>query len=131
MASLVGSEILSQLKLRGSLGYTGSQNFNSYQSIATYTYNTSNAYNGNIGAMLTAMPNNRLKWQRKYDRSVGIDLGLFAGKLQGRFDYYSAVTDDLLTDVTIPSSIAADAVITLKTEPGSYVSAIALFLQTA
>lgn len=104
MASLVGSEILSQLKLRGSLGYTGSQNFNSYQSIATYTYNTSNAYNGNIGALLTAMPNNRLKWQRKYDRSVGIDLGLFAGKLQGRFDYYSAVTDDLLTDVTIPSS---------------------------
>ena len=29
---------------------------------------------------------------------------MFNGRLQGRFDYYSTVTDDLLTDVTIPSS---------------------------
>ena len=102
--SLTDSGILSQLKLRGSLGYTGSQNFNSYQSIATYSYYTSSAYNGNIGAVLAGMPNSRLKWQRKYDRNLGVDFGVFNGRLQGRFDYYSTVTDDLLTDVTIPSS---------------------------
>ena len=101
---MTDSGILSQLKLRGSLGYTGSQNFNSYQSIATYSYYTSSAYNGNIGAVLAGMPNSRLKWQRKYDRNLGVDFGVFNGRLQGRFDYYSTVTDDLLTDVTIPSS---------------------------
>lgn len=104
MASIVDNGIISQLKVRGSLGYTGSQNFSSYQAIATYLYNTSAAYNGNIGALLSAMPNDRLKWQRKYDRGIGVDLGLLHGRIQGRFDYYSAVTDDLLTDVTLPSS---------------------------
>ncbi len=104
MENLIDNGILSQLKIRGSLGYTGSQNFSSYQSIATYQYSTSTAYNGNIGALLSAMPNERLKWQRRYDRGFGIDVGLFNGRLQGRFDYYSAITDDLLTEVTLPSS---------------------------
>ena len=104
MKNVVDPGWITQLKLRGSLGYTGSQNFSSYQAQATYTYNTSDAYYKNLGAILTAMPNERLKWQRKYDKNIGLDLVLLHNALSIRLDYYQANTDDLLTDVTTPSS---------------------------
>ncbi len=104
MKNLKDNGVITQVKLRGSMGFTGSQNFNSYQALATYNYYTSDSYYGNIGAYLAAMPNNNLKWQRKLDKNIGLDLTLFKNRLSVRFDYYHANTDDLLTDVTIPSS---------------------------
>ncbi len=92
------------LKLRASMGFTGSQNFNSYQSLATYTYNTETYYNGAAGAYLLGMANNNLKWQRKMDRNIGLDVSMLKRRISLRFDYYNAITDDLLTNVTIPSS---------------------------
>ena len=92
------------LKVRGSMGYTGSQNFNSYQSKATYTYGTTEMYKNGFGAFLMGIENPELRWQRKYDQNIGVDMGLFHNRLSARFDYYVANTDDLLTEVTIPSS---------------------------
>ncbi|MBP3827750.1 MAG: SusC/RagA family TonB-linked outer membrane protein [Prevotella sp.] len=92
------------LKLRASVGFTGSQNFNSYQSLATYTYYTDRYYNSAAGTYLMGMANNNLKWQRKMDRNIGLDASVFKRRLSLRFDYYNAITDDLLTNVTIPSS---------------------------
>ncbi len=97
-------EWVNQLKIRGSLGYTGSQNFNSYQSKTTYTYETEYYYNLNSGAYLLGLPNNNLAWQRKQDLNIGVDFTLLKKRLSGRFDYYVSTTDDLLTDVTIPYS---------------------------
>lgn len=93
-----------QLKLRGSVGYTGSQNFNSYQSKSTFAYNTTDTYLGFYGAYLLGLSNEKLQWQRKYDQNVGIDLSMFNRALTVRVDYYIANTNDLLTDVTVPSS---------------------------
>lgn len=98
------AEWLNQLKIRGSLGFTGSQNFNSYQSIAAWNYYSSTFYNGNPGTYLLSMANPNLKWQRKYDQNFGFDFMAFNQRLNMRFDYYISTTDDLLTDVTIPSS---------------------------
>lgn len=86
------------------MGFTGSQNFNSYQSMATWNYYGSTFYNGNPGTYLLTMANPNLKWQRKYDQNIGFDFMGFNSRLNLRFDYYIATTDDLLTDVTIPSS---------------------------
>ncbi len=91
-------------KLRASIGYTGSQNFDSYQSLATWSYFTDRFYNGDAGTYLLGMANRNLKWQRKMDSNIGLDLNLFNNRLAMRFDYYNSTTDDLLTDVTIPSS---------------------------
>ncbi len=104
MKNLKDEGIITLAKLRASVGFTGSQNFNSYQSLATYDYYTSQFYNGNIGAILGAMPNTNLKWQRKYDKNIGMDISLLKNRIALRLDYYIANTDDLLTDVTIPSS---------------------------
>lgn len=95
---------IDQLKLRGSMGYTGSQNFNSYMSMSTWQYYSSSFYNGNAGAYLMTMANPNLKWQKKNDKDVGFDFMGFNHRLSLRFDYYTAVTDDLLTDVTIAPS---------------------------
>lgn len=95
---------LDQLRIRASIGFTGSQNFNSYQSKATYSYNSTDSYLGAYGAFLLGIENSKLKWQRKYDRNIGLDLSVLERRLTLRLDYYAANTDDLLTDVTIPSS---------------------------
>jgi TonB-linked SusC/RagA family outer membrane protein len=95
---------IDQLKLRGSIGYTGSQNFNSYQSKATFNYNASDDYLGNFGAFLLGLENESLKWQRKFDQNIGVDLSMFNRRLNMRFDYYISNTDDLLTDVSVPVS---------------------------
>jgi TonB-linked SusC/RagA family outer membrane protein len=96
--------IFDQFRLRGSIGFTGSQAFNSYQSKSTFSYSSSDTYLGHHGAFLMGIENDRLKWQRKYDQSIGLDLTLFKRRLAIRADLYSSYTDDLLTDVTLPSS---------------------------
>lgn len=101
---MASAEWLDQLKIRGSIGFTGSQNFNSYQSQDTWTYYKNNFYDGNVGAYLMGMANDRLKWQRKKDTDVGLEFTAFDSRLNIRLDYYNSITDDLLTDVTIPSS---------------------------
>lgn len=95
---------LDQLRIRGSIGYTGSQNFSSYQSRTTFTYNTTDTYLGYYGAYLMSLGNSNLKWQRKFDQNIGFDLNVLNRRLTLRADYYVSSTDDLLTDVTIPSS---------------------------
>ena len=98
------SDWLTYCKLRASIGYTGSQNFNSYQALSTYNYITDRTYNGDMGVILMALANDNLKWQRQLDRSVGVDFTLF-NRFSGRVDFYSDRTDNLLTDVTLaPSS---------------------------
>ena len=90
-------------KLRASIGYTGSQNFNSYQAIATYQYITDKTYNGDMGVVLMGLANDHLKWQQQYDRNIGMDLSLFR-KLSLRAEYYWATTTNLLTDISLAPS---------------------------
>ena len=98
------NKILNYLKVRASIGRTGSQNFNSYQALSTYSYITDRTYNGDMGVVLMALANPNLKWQRQLERTVGFDITLF-NRLSGRFEYYNNLTDNLLTDVTLaPSS---------------------------
>jgi hypothetical protein len=103
-AFLKDLRFINQLKIRGSIGYTGSQNFNSYLSKATFNYNATDSYLGSFGAYLMGLDNESLKWQRKYDQNIGAEFTLFNRRVNGRFDYYVANTTDLLTDVSVPLS---------------------------
>lgn len=91
------------LKFRASTGTSGTQNFNSYQSLATYQYITNRTYNGDIGIDLMALPNPGLQWQQVKDNNIGVDLSLF-NKLSIRFDYYQKDTKDLLSDMIVAPS---------------------------
>lgn len=96
-------KMIDQLRFRASTGVTGTQNFNSYQSLATYIYNTLETYNGDLGMALAALPNPSLQWQQVQDNNVGFDLGLF-GIASVRFDYYIKDTKELLSDMLVAPS---------------------------
>ncbi|WP_443940034.1 SusC/RagA family TonB-linked outer membrane protein [Pedobacter sp. MW01-1-1] len=104
-AFLKDNTFITLLKLRGSIGFTGSQNFYAYQSQLTYNYIPNMSYNGYIGAIASAYGNQDLKWQKTYKRNVGVDFEFFKGKISGYFNYYFDTSQDVLVDVTMPPSL--------------------------
>ena len=90
------------LKLRYSIGYTGTQNFNPYQARAKYQY-SGYFYDGRMGATLMGLPNTSLKWQKVMDQNLGLDVAI-GQWLTLRAEYYIQNTDNMLTDITLPGS---------------------------
>ena len=103
-AFLKDSDILNLLKLRVSTGYTGSQGFSSYDAIPTFVYYSNSSYNGFIGSYVKGLANESLHWQEQYDTNFGLDFNLFRNRLSGRFDYYIADTQGMITNVTVPTA---------------------------
>ena len=95
-------EWLKQFKVRGSFGLTGNNNFNTNSAIATFKYYTGINYQGQTGAYLAQLANSQLRWEQKMDRNVGFDLRAFGLGLS--VDYYVSDTENMLTDLTIPTS---------------------------
>ncbi len=100
--------VVDQFRVRGSLGATGNQNFNTNASIATYKYALSAYYNGFPGSQLMNMVNPGLQWESSFDYNGGLDLKL--GPVGLRADYYQRFTKNLLADITIPNSTGFDLV---------------------
>ncbi len=96
------NSIVKLLKLRYSLGYTGTQNFNPYQARAKYQYG-SQYYDGRLGTTIMGIPNTSLKWQKVFDSNLGLDISL-GSFLTGRLEYYEQDTNNMLTDITLPGS---------------------------
>lgn len=95
---------LQKLKLRGSVGTTGTQMPSAYTGMVLYTYETSRLYNNHTGALLNSMPNPTLAWQEKFDRNIGLDIDIF-NSLSLKIDYYNNNTKNTVTSSTIaPSS---------------------------
>nr|WP_121272633.1 SusC/RagA family TonB-linked outer membrane protein [Pedobacter schmidteae] len=101
------SSVIDNLKFRGSYGYTGSQNFESYLAMATYTYFNDRIYDDVIGANLLALSNPDLKWQQTLDKNVGVDLSVFK-RFNLSFDFYTKTTSDLLTPIKVVPSTGFD-----------------------
>ncbi|MCM1476253.1 MAG: SusC/RagA family TonB-linked outer membrane protein, partial [Muribaculaceae bacterium] len=91
------------LKIRGSYGLTGNQNFNPYQAKATYTFYSDIIYDNITGAYLMAIANDKLKWQQTADLNVGLDLQLF-NRLNVRAEYYESKSKDALIALSLPTS---------------------------
>jgi len=99
---LKNSNVIKQLKLRGSVGVTGNQNFNTSYAVGTYNYYTDYNYNGFTGAYLSNLPNPALKWEQKKDYNVGIDATISALRLKA--DYYDSYTENMVTNVSVSPS---------------------------
>ena len=94
--------LFDQFKIRGSLGNTGSQNFSTNQSIATYQYYLQSLYQGFPGSYLTNLANPALQWESSFDYNAGLDLRVKG--LTMRFDYYERYKENLVTLITLPES---------------------------
>jgi len=97
---------ISNAKLRTSYGYTGNNritDFGYQQSIVLGGYypfgNTPSAtyYASNLG-------NNFLKWETTHQFDAGLELGIFADRLNIELDYYKKQTNDLLLNANISTS---------------------------
>jgi TonB-linked SusC/RagA family outer membrane protein len=103
-AFLKDNKFINLLKLRSSVGNTGSQNFNSYQAMLLYNYFVDNSYQGMLGTYLNGLANNDLKWQQRMDYNIGLDAEILR-RLTIRVDVYKGITNNLLTDITTPPSL--------------------------
>ena len=99
---------LDNLKLRVGYGETSNQSINPYSTLgtlATRNYNFGLTDSGRkAGYYVNSLPNDALGWEYSKTWNFGLDFSLFNGRLSGSFEYYIQKTNDILLDVTMPSS---------------------------
>ena len=96
---------VSQLKLRFSVGQTGSNPISPYQSLSLLSpirYNFENELA--IGYFESNLANNNLTWEKTDQFNVGLDLSLFDSSINLTIDAYNKRTKDLLQNVRLPVS---------------------------
>lgn len=104
MKDLLSKGMINQIRLRGSVGMTGSQQFDPYMAYRTYNYSLSEAYGVSIGASLLAIGNDRLRWQSTMKHNLGLDLTLLNSRLTFSGDLYYDYTDKFIADFSLPPS---------------------------
>ncbi len=97
--------MFSSLKLRGSYGITGQLPPQSYLSLLTFAGSGNYLINGQwiqtYGPNQNANPD--LKWERKAETDIGLDVVALNNRITATFDYYIRKTSDLIFNVTVPA----------------------------
>jgi TonB-linked SusC/RagA family outer membrane protein len=106
---------ISELKLRGSWGRTGSEAISAYQSLAAWGVGSSYAIGTtryNNGATPSRNSNPSLRWETTAQTDVGFDLGLLDNRISVTFDAYRKTTTDLLYNKQVPYYTGYDDYVT-------------------
>ena len=96
--------VLSNLKLRGSWGYSGNENVDEYVSLFLMS-NDKTTMNGSSLTTLkvkTDMGNTNLKWERTSGVNLAADFGLWNNRLNGTIEWYTRTTDGVLLWQNLP-----------------------------
>jgi len=97
--------VISNLKVRASVGQTGNQEIGNY--VTQSFLGSGNVVMGGVnmsGLWPNSVGNADLKWEKTTQYDAGIDLGLFKDRLTIAVDYYNKLTEDMLLDVPLPQS---------------------------
>lgn len=99
---------LNNLKLRAGYGVAGSYNIGAY-STTTEVTNGADYINLGSGQLTTTVPtqtisNDDLGWEKTYSLNLGLDFGLFNGKIDGSLEWYAQDTKDIIYDMDLPFS---------------------------
>lgn len=104
------SLVVSQLKLRAGWGQVGNQAIANYQTLNNYTnvsyadHTPGNSSEASIGLAPENIANPELKWETTQQTNLGIDLGMWKGRLAIAVDAYDKLTFDLLQERKIATS---------------------------
>jgi TonB-dependent starch-binding outer membrane protein SusC len=102
---------ISDLKIRASIGATGSQAIEAYQTLTTLV-STQTVFNNNFFTAFS--PGSRLpgklKWETTVQTNIGIDAYFLNNRLSLTADYYLKDTKDLLNRVQLPASLGYGSV---------------------
>ena len=100
---------IDDIKLRASIGKTGTQHISDWMYLTLYSPGT---YAGKSAIYPSQMGNDDIKWESTVQKDLGIDFSLFNGRLSGTLAYYDKTTDDALLSVTPAPSSGFSNVIT-------------------
>lgn len=92
---------IDDIKLRASMGYTGTQNI---ADNLFYTLYSPVSYAGMNGLSPSQLGNNKLKWESTLQKDAGINIQLFGSRLRAEVGYYSKVTTGILFPATVAGS---------------------------
>ncbi len=107
MKSPAIAKIVSYLKLRGSIGLTGSQNLGNYDwrtGIGSARYNEKPAIAPN------SIGNTELQWEQTKMTDLGLDYGLFNDRIRGTFGIYKKLTEHLIYSKPLPPSTSFSSI---------------------
>ena len=104
--------VLDRLKVRASYGVLGNQAAASgYPSTGAVTSGLYGVFGPdeslNQGATLISLSNSNLKWETSRQADVGVEMGLFDGRLAMEVDWYNRETYDIIAAVPIPDYVGS------------------------
>jgi TonB-linked SusC/RagA family outer membrane protein len=96
-------DLVTDFKLRASLGVTGNQNgINDFASRGLWGAGAN--YQGNPGTTPAQLANPDLKWESTRQANIGFDLSLLRDRINISADYYDKYTSNLLLNLPLASS---------------------------
>ena len=97
------SDIINNLKLRGSWGRNGNQAVGAYESIAKFTIFDNVTGDGSTapGYIPSTLGTPSLSWETSESFNIGLDFGLLNNRITGDINYYNTNTSDLLLNRSI------------------------------
>ncbi|WP_299665028.1 TonB-dependent receptor [uncultured Polaribacter sp.] len=96
---LVDNTIISDLRLRGSLGRTGLANIPDFQYVIAYRPLNdliTQTYAGNSAVLSNGIPNPDVRWESTDQLDLALEFGLFKNMISGSINYYKKNTKGLL-----------------------------------
>jgi hypothetical protein len=103
-----------RFKLRASYGILGNQAASAaYPSTGAVTSGLYGVFGPdeslNQGATLISLSNSNLKWETSRQSDVGLEMGMFDGRLEMEIDWYNRETYDIIAAVPIPDYVGSQA----------------------
>ncbi len=104
---MAGNSVVSNLKLRASIGQTGNQEIGSFVTQRYINSTTVMFGDGRAAGLLPGSTGNPdLQWETTDQWNIGVDLGLINNRVNLVFDYYHKLTKDMLFNLPLPESTA-------------------------
>ena len=101
---LQGQNWVNNLRLKASYGETGLQQGGG-GAFTLYAYQTGSRYMNWAGSMLSEWGNPDLTWQITDEFNIGTEFGLWNGRVNGEFNFYTKKTSELLSSMDLPRSM--------------------------
>ncbi len=105
-------ELFSNLKLRGSWGFTGNDGVGPYSTFSAYSNRNASFTNSTFqnGIILGVIGNPDLKWETTEQQNVGVDASLLSGRINISADYFVKNTRDLLLNENLPIYLGGNVI---------------------
>jgi TonB-dependent starch-binding outer membrane protein SusC len=105
------TKVVDFLKFRASWGELGNQEIGNYAFTQNYALNQNYMFNNVLsqGAAITALANEKIKWEKTTQLNFGLDAELLNRKIRIEADYFDKNTTDILVDLPIPGTLGVGA----------------------